>query len=88
MNNIEIIREKADAVISAVEKIQNLLGLDDDKAAAVETVVDERYSLIAVRGGQAWFVMEGDEVILDFIPDDDFNEGDIIGGFISLYLEN
>ncbi len=84
--NFDEIRAKAEAVIKACEQIEELLGQNDDKAAAIEVRIDETYSLVAVRGGAAMFIMEDDNIVLDYIPDDDWTLGDIIGGFVDLYV--
>lgn len=84
--NFDEVRTKAEAVIRACEQIEELLGKNDDKAAAIEVQIDETYSLVAVRGGAAMFVLEGNNIVLDYIPDDDWTLGDIIGGFIDLYM--
>lgn len=84
--NFDELRTKAEAVIKAYEQIEELLGQNDDKAAAIEVQIDETYSLVAVRGGAAMFILEGDNIVLDYIPDDDWTPGDIIGGFIDLYM--
>jgi hypothetical protein len=39
-----------------------------------------------VRGGAAMFILEGDNIVLDYIPDDEWTPGDVIGGFIDLYM--
>lgn len=87
MINFEEMRNKVDAVVKAMEKVETALGFDDDKTAAVEVPIDETFSLVAVRGGEAWFIMEGKEIRYDFIPDDDWTYGDIVGAYVDLYFE-
>ena len=84
--NFDELRNKVDMIISAYEKVEAALGFNDDKAVAVEAQIDETYSLVAVRGGEAMFIMSGDGIVLDYIPDDDWTPGDIVGGYLDLYF--
>lgn len=87
MKDFSMIREKLDAIVKAMEKTAELTGNDDSKTVAFEVPIDEVYSLVTVRGGDTVLIMSGDDVVLDFIPDDEFTTGDIIGGYLSLYEE-
>ena len=90
MINFEDVRAKVDAIVEAYSKVEDLMGRDDSKAAAVEVPIDETYSLVAVRGGEAMFIVDGanrDHIVLDYIPDDEWTPGDIIGGYLDLYIE-
>ena len=90
MINFEDVRTKVDAIIEAYSKVEDLMGRDDSKAAAVEVPIDETYSLVAVRGGEAMFIVDGenrDHIVLDYIPDDEWTPGDVIGGYLDLYIE-
>ena len=87
MINFDEMSNKIDLIVKAMKTIETALGFDDDKCVAVEAPIDETYSLIAVRGGEAWFIMEGQEIRYDFIPDDEWTYGDIIGAYVDLYFE-
>ena len=87
MKDFSKIREKMDAIVTAMEKTAELSDRDDSKTVAFEVPIDEEYSLVTVRGGDTVLIMSGDVVVLDFIPDDEFTIGDIIGGYLSLYEE-
>ena len=90
MINFEDMRTKVDAIIEAYSKVEDLMGRDDSKAAAVEVPIDETYSLVAVRGGEAMFIVDGtnrDHIVLDYLPDDEWTPGDVIGGYLDLYIE-
>ena len=87
--DFEEIRNKADAIIEAYSKVEDLLARDDSKTVAVEVPIDETYNLVAVRGGEAMFIVDGvnhDHIVLDYIPDDEWTPGDVIGGYLDLYL--
>lgn len=84
--NFDEFREKINNIVSALEQIMMLLVRDDDKAAAFEVQIDETYSLVAVRGGDVLCIVEGDNVVMDYVPDDEFTIGDIIGGYMDLYF--
>ena len=87
MKDVSMIREKMDSIVTAMEKTAELSDRDDSKVVAFEVPIDEVYSLVTVRGGDTVLIMSGDDVVLDFIPDDEFTSGDIIGGYLSLYEE-
>ena len=84
--NFDDFREKINNIVSALEQIMMILGRDDDKAAAFEVQIDETYSLVAVRGGDVLCIVEGNNVVMDYVPDDEFTIGDIIGGYMDLYF--
>lgn len=84
--NFDDFREKINNIVSALEQIMMLLVRDDDKTAAFEVQIDETYSLVAVRGGDVLCIVEGDNVVMDYVPDDEFTIGDIIGGYMDLYF--
>ena len=86
MNNFDEVRTKVNNIVEALEQIAMLLGRDDDKAAAFEVRIDESYSLVAVRGGDVLCIMEGDLVVMDYVPDDEWTIGDIVGGYLDLYF--
>ena len=85
-NNFEDLRTKVNQIVEALEQIAMLLGHNDDKAAAFEVPIDETYSLVAVRGGDVLCIVEGDNVVMDYVPDDEWTIGDIVGGYLDLYF--
>lgn len=85
-NNFEDVRARVNIIVEALEQIAMLLGRDDNKAAAFEVQIDENYNLVAVRGGDVLCIVEGDNVVMDYVPDDEWTIGDIVGGYLDLYF--
>ena len=80
------VRTKVGNIVEALEQISMLLGRDDAKTAAYEVRIDETYSLVAVRGGDVMCIVEGSNVVMDYVPDDEWTIGDIISGYLDLYF--
>lgn len=85
--NFSEMNQKASAIIQAYESAHDLLESNPDNQAAVEVPIDEAYVLIGIRGGATYIIMsvDGSEQ-LDFIPDDDWEPGDIVGAYLNLYF--
>lgn len=87
MINFNEMTIKAASIIAAYENVCELLESDPDNKAAVEVPIDEAYVLIGIRDGATFIIMSNDgSEQIDFIPDDDWTPGDLIGAYIDLYF--
>lgn len=88
MINFDEMQNKAMAIIAAYETVQTGLEADEEKKAAIEAPIDENYTLIGVRGGETFIIQSADGTEqMDFIPDDEWEPGDIVGAYLSLYFQ-
>lgn len=86
MIDFEDMRAKTNAIVDALKNIAELLGHNDDKTVAFEVPIDETYSLVAVRGGEVVLIVDGDDVVMDYVPDDEWLVGDVVSGYLDLYF--
>lgn len=87
MINFNEMNQKASAIIQAYESVCELLESNPDNKAAVEVPINEAYVLIGIRGGATFLIMSADGTEqIDFIPDDDWEPGDIVGAYLNLYF--
>ena len=86
MIDFEDMRVKTNAIVDALKNIAELLGHNDDKTVAFEVPIDETYSLVAVRGGEVVLIVDGDDVVMDYVPDDEWLVGDVVSGYLDLYF--
>ena len=83
------IRFRADLIVNAYCRMLDKLEQNESKAPAVEEPIDERYHLVALRNGETVNIVDAilDSIDQDFIPDDEWLDGDPIGGYINIYVK-
>ena len=85
MTKFEEMSFRAALAVKAYEAVENGLAADD--VAASSCPIDDEYILIGVRGGETYIIqkLDGSEQA-DFIPEDEWGVGDLVGYYVNLYV--